>query len=233
MKLKLALMVGALALAGCNSETPATKGAARQSGGPAIAVQGDEQRILAIGDSLFAGYGLKPGESYPARLEAALRATGVNARITNAGVSGDTSADIRQRLAFTLDNQPSPPALVIVELGGNDLLRALPPEQLRANLDAVLTELKRRDLPVLVMGMLAPPNLGKAYGDKFNPIYTELAKQHDAMLVPFFLQAVIGKPELVQADHLHPTAPGVEAIVQSTLSAVSKILPQPDRPPSP
>lgn len=233
MKWKLALLATTLALVGCNSETPGTKAAGERSGGTAIAVQGDEQRILAIGDSLFAGYGLKPDESYPVRLEAALRSTGVNARITNAGVSGDTSADIRQRLAFTLDNQPSPPSLVIVELGGNDLLRALPPEQLRANLDAILTELGRRKLRVLLIGMLAPPNLGKAYGDKFNPIYPELAKKHDAALVPFFLQAVIGKPELVQADHLHPTAAGVEAIVQSTLSAVYKSLPEPDRPPSP
>lgn len=227
MKWKLALLATTMALVGCNSETPATKTAGERSSSPAIAVEGEEQRILAIGDSLFAGYGLKPNESYPARLEGALRQSGVNARITNAGVSGDTSADIRQRLVFTLDNQPGPPVLVIVELGGNDLLRALPPEQLRTNLDAILTELKQRKLPVLMMGMLAPPNLGKAYGGKFNPIYPELAKKHDAALVPFFLQAVIGKPELVQADHLHPTAAGVEAIVKDTLGTVRQSLPGP------
>lgn len=224
MKSKLALIASVLLLAGCNSEAPATPGSATPGKATEIAVQGAEQRILAIGDSLFAGYGLKPAESYPVRLEAALRQSGVNARITNAGVSGDTSADIRQRLAFTLDNQPSPPALVIVELGGNDLLRALPPEQLRSNLEAILAELKRRKLAVLVMGMLAPPNLGQAYGSKFDPIYPELAKKYDAALVPFFLQAVIGKPELVQPDHLHPTAAGVEALVGDTVATVRKSL---------
>lgn len=227
MKLKLVLLVPVVLVAGCNSQTPATTAKTSQSSAPEIAVQGPEQRILAIGDSLFAGYGLKPAESYPARLEAALRDTGVNARISNAGVSGDTSADIRQRLAFTLDNQPSAPALIIVELGGNDLLRALPPEQLRSNLDAILAELQRRKLPVLVMGMLAPPNLGKGYGDKFNPIYPELARKYGTELVPFFLQAVIGKPELVQADHLHPTVAGVEVLVEDTLPAVRKSLPAP------
>jgi acyl-CoA thioesterase-1 len=122
---------------------------------------------------------------------------------------------------------------VIVELGGNDLLRGLPPEQLRDNLDAILAELKRRKLPTLVMGMLAPPNLGKDYAAKFNPIYPELARKHGAVLVPFFLQAIVGKADLVQADHLHPTAPGVEAVVGGTLRDVVKALPPVDRPPSP
>lgn len=188
------------------------------------ALAGPELHVLAIGDSLFAGYGLDPGQSYPARLEAALRARGINVRIANAGVSGDTSGDIRARLAFALDGQPHRPDLVLVELGGNDLLRGLPPQELRSNLDAILGELDKRNLKVVVMGMLAPPNLGADYAKAFDPIYPALARKHDDALVPFFLQAVMGKPALVQADHLHPTAQGVEAIVGNTLPTIEKAL---------
>lgn len=185
-----------------------------------LPVVGPEVRILALGDSLFAGYGLKPGESYPARLEAVLRAGGTNARITNAGVSGDTTAGGLQRLAFTLGSQPTPPDLVLISLGGNDMLRGLPPEQTRANLDAILTELDKRGIPAVLMGMLAPPNLGADYAGRFNPIYPALAKKHGAKLVPFFLQAVVGKPDLQQADHIHPTARGVEEVVKATVGVV-------------
>ncbi len=187
-------------------------------------VSGPERQIVAIGDSLFAGYGLAPGQSYPARLEAALRGKGINVRIANAGVSGDTSGDIRRRVAFVLDGQPTRPDLVLVELGGNDLLRGLPPEQVRDNLDAILTELDQRALKVVVMGMLAPPNLGADYRKVFDPAFPALARKHRDMLVPFFLQAVLGKPALVQADHLHPTVPGVEAIVRDTLPVVKGAL---------
>ncbi len=188
------------------------------------AIGGPEVRIVAIGDSLFAGYGLAPGQSYPARLGVALRGKGVNARVANAGVSGDTSGDIRSRVGFVLDAQPRKPDLVLIELGGNDLLRGLPPEQVRDNLDAILAELDKRQVKVVVMGMLAPPNLGADYAAVFNPAYPALAKKHGDALVPFFLQAVLGKPDLVQADHLHPTAPGVEAIVIDTLGAVETAL---------
>ena len=214
---------GVALLTACNGDAPAPQpspSASQQT------LAGPEQRVLAVGDSLFAGYGLGPGESYPARLEAALRARGINARIANAAVSGDTSADIRARLAFALDNQPAPPALTIVELGGNDMLRGIAPEETRANLDAVLAELGRRKLKVLVMGMLAPPNLGADYRAKFDPLYPALAKQHGAALVPFFLEAVVGKPALVQADHVHPTAPGIEALVADTVDEVAGALPE-------
>ena len=185
---------------------------------------GPERRIVALGDSLFAGYGLNPAESYPAKLEAALRASGVNARIANAGVSGDTSGGGRERLEFTLNSQSAPPALVIISLGGNDLLRGLPPEMTRANLDAILTELGKRKIPVMLMGMLAPPNMGADYRARFDAIYPALAKKHGAGLVPFFLQAVIGKPDLVQPDHIHPTARGIEEIVAATAGEVAKEL---------
>lgn len=225
MKLYWGVLAGAALLAGCGDSAPAPEPTAQASAVPEPAVVGPERRILTIGDSLFAGYGLGPGETYPARLEAALRARGINARIANAAVSGDTSADIRQRLAFALDNQAAPPELVVVELGGNDMLRAVPPEETRANLDAVLTELERRKLKVLVMGMLAAPNLGADYRNRFDRIFPELAKKHGAAFVPFFLQAVIGKPELVQADHVHPTLPGIDALVADTVDEVAAALP--------
>lgn len=189
-------------------------------------VMGPERRILAVGDSLFAGYGLaSANESYPARLETALRARGINARVTNAGVSGDTSAAGAERFGFVLRNQSARPDLVIVEFGGNDLLRAVPPEQTRANLARMLAEAKAAGMPVLLMGMLAPPNLGPDFKARFEPIYPELARTHGARLVPFFLAPVMGKADLVQADHIHPTAQGVEEIVAATADQVAAALP--------
>jgi len=191
-----------------------------------LPVMGPERRILAVGDSLFAGYGLAtPADSYPARLEMALRARGVNARIANAGVSGDTSAAGAQRFAFVLDSQPAKPDLVLIEFGGNDLLRGLPPEQTRANLAAMLDVARAQGVPVVLMGMLAPPNLGADYKAKFEPIYPELAKRYGAGLVPFFLAPVVGKADLIQADHIHPNARGVEEIVAATADAVATALP--------
>ena len=239
MKLyRAAPALAAFLLAACGSGSPpaAPPSEASAEAPPEVPVMGEERRILALGDSLFAGYGLKNGESYPAQLEAALRARGVNARIANAGVSGNTTADGLARLKFTLDSQAAPPDLALVELGANDMLRALPPEQARANLDAILAEFGRREIPVVLMGMLAPPNLGSEYRQAFDTIYPALAKKHDAVLVPFFLQAVIDRPDLVQPDHLHPTAVGIERIVAATVDTVAGALPPPskaDAPPPP
>ncbi|MDE2597230.1 MAG: arylesterase [Sphingomonadales bacterium] len=222
------LLAAMLALAGCDSrqaDAPQAPATSAIDAPPQIPVMGPERRIVALGDSLFAGYGLRPGESYPDRLEAALRAQGINAHMTNAGVSGDTTAGGRQRLSFTLGSLKDKPDLVIISLGGNDMLRGLPPEQTRANLDAILAELDKRGIKAMLLGMLAPPNLGTDYAGKFNPIYPELAKQHHAALVPFFLQAVIDKPGLRQADHIHPTAQGVEALVADTAAVVARALP--------
>lgn len=193
---------------------------------PDIPVMGTEVRIMAFGDSLLTGYGLKEGDNYPARLEAALRARGVNARITNAGVSGNTTSDGLQRLAFALDSQDRAPDLVLISLGGNDMLRALPPAQTRQNLDAMLTLLKERGVPVLLLGMLAAPNLGKEYEAQFNRIYPELAKSHSAALVPFFLQPLLDRPELVQKDKVHPTEQGIEEMVAQTIGQVTAALPK-------
>ncbi|MEI6642422.1 MAG: arylesterase [Novosphingobium sp.] len=209
------------ALAACSKPAPAPE-ALQTAAAPAIPA--DAPVILAFGDSLYAGYRLAPGEGYPPRLEAALNAAGVKARVVNAGVSGDTTAAALDRLAFTLDGQKVKPALVLVGLGGNDMLRGLPPEQTRANLDAILTELDKRHIPALLTGMLAAPNMGKDYVAAFNPIYPALAAKHKAALVPFFLQAVIGNDKLMLDDHIHPNAAGVDKIVAATKDQVTKAL---------
>lgn len=226
MKLIVPLMLAAALLAGCKRETPAPQATATASPSPLPAPQGPEVRIVALGDSLLAGYGLEPGQSYPARLEAALRGRGINATIMNAGVSGDTTAGGLQRLDFTLNSQASPPALVVISLGGNDMLRGLSPEQTRANLDAILTKLDERKIRAVLLGMLAAPNLGADYRARFDPIYPALARKHDAVLVPFFLQPLIDKPQLIQADKIHPTAQGIDLLVADTLDAVAGALPK-------
>ena len=228
----VAIGAGLLALAACSdaADEGAAPPAAAEAGGevlPEIPVMGPERRILAFGDSLFAGYGLDPAQSYPARLEAALRVKGVNAKIANAGVSGDTSAAGLQRLAFTLDAQDKKPDLFILELGGNDLLRGLSPAETKANLGQMLAELKQRDIPVLLMGMRAPPNYGPEYQKQFDALYAELAREHGAALIPFWLEDIYREPELFQGDKIHPTAEGIERLVASTLAEVEGALPPP------
>ncbi|MBD3728864.1 MAG: arylesterase [Sphingomonadales bacterium] len=227
------LLAVPLALAGCSGDAPdsaatAAPEQAAQARDDAMAptpVMGPERRILAFGDSLFAGYGLDRTQSYPSRLEAALRARGVNAVIANAGVSGDTTAAGLQRLKFTLDAQEKPPELAILELGGNDLLRGLSPEQSKVNLAAMLDEFAARHIPVLLVGMRAPPNMGPEFQAQFDAIYPALAKQYRVPLVPFFLEPVYDKPALIQSDHIHPTAEGVEALVGATVDQIQQALP--------
>jgi acyl-CoA thioesterase-1 len=218
----------ALVLAACGSEEPAaeqevTAEAARAIAEPEIA--DPERRILAFGNSLFAGYGVGERASYPAQLEAALRGQGYNARVINAGVSGDTSAAGLQRIEFVLDSLDTPPDLVIVELGGNDLLRGISPAETRENLSAILAELQERRIPALLMGMRAPPNLGEAFVREFDAIYPDLAGRYGAALVPFFLAPVYDKPALIQDDKVHPTAEGIEALVAATVDDVATALP--------
>ncbi len=183
-----------------------------------------EKLVLAFGDSLTAGYGLKPAESFPVQLEAALRRGGAAARVHNAGVSGDTTAQGRARLAFVLGSLKAKPDLVIVQLGGNDMLRAIDPAQTEANLSAILTELKKRKIPVLLAGMLAAPNLGKAYQTRFDAVYPKLARQYGVMLYPFFLNGVMGNRTLILRDGIHPTAKGVGIVVAGILPKVKLAL---------
>lgn len=218
----------ALALAGCG-DRPAGETADRPSQTASstapMPVAGPERRILAFGDSLFAGLGVGIENSYPAQLEAVLRADGINARIVNAGVSGDTTAAGRQRLAFTLDAQKPAPELVLLELGANDMLRALSPTETRANLTAMLDEFAKRGVPVVLMGMRAPPNYGPEYQRAFDAIYADLGKRPSVTLVPFWLETIYQRPELFQADRLHPTVEGLGMLVGATKEAVKEALP--------
>ncbi len=193
--------------------TANTAAAANRAGEPYV--------ILAFGDSLTAGYGLAPGEAYPVRLEAALSAGGRAVEVRNAGVSGDTTSGGRRRLAWTLKAAPD---LVILELGANDALRGIDPALTRANLDAMLSTLGQRGIPVLLAGMLAPPNYGDRYAAAFNAIFPELAAKHGVALYPFFLDGVAADPALNQADTLHPNAEGIKVIVDKLLPHVRALI---------
>ena len=181
----------------------------------------EEIRILVLGDSLTAGYGLEDGDSFPRRLEARLRDDGIAARVINSGVSGDTSAGGLQRLSWALAETP---AAVIVELGGNDGLRGLEPELTFANLDAIVGRIRARGARVLLAGMRAPPNLGREYGAEFEAVYERVARRHGVALYPFFLDGVAAVPRLNQTDALHPNARGVGVIVERILAHVKALI---------
>jgi len=191
---------------------------------PAAAAEGHRPLIWAFGDSLTAGYGLAPKDGFTTRLQAALRSSGVAAEVRNGGISGDTAAQGRARLLWGLRGLKAKPDLVILELGANDMLRGLPPAQTERNLDLILAELKRREIPVLIAGMRAAPNLGPDYRRRFEAIYPVLAKRYRAPLYPFFLDGVAGNRGLVQADGMHPNPRGVTIIVGRILPAVKAAL---------
>lgn len=216
-----------LVLAACSEEATAPSAPNTADAGPVATPRplGDERLIVAFGDSLYAGYGLGKDESLPAKLESNLRQSGINATVINAGVSGDTSAAGRQRLAFTLDRLRRAPDLVILGLGGNDALRQVPATETRAEMTAMMDELKRRNIPVLLTGMRAPPNLGPDYAATFEGIWPDLAKQYGAGLYPFILDGVITDPALMQRDGIHPTAAGVARMAEGIAPLAIKALP--------
>ena len=189
---------------------------------PAAAQATRDVHILAFGDSLTAGYGLPPGQGFAPQLEDVLRRNGVRAFVTNGGVSGDTAAAGRRRLAWTLDGLNRKPDLAIVALGANDMLRGIAPAQTRAELDAIMAEFDRRGIPVVMAGMLAAPNLGTRYVRDYNAIFPELARKYDAPLYPFFLQGVAGNPALNLADRVHPNFQGVKRMVSGIAPTVLK-----------
>lgn len=188
---------------------------------PARSANAPETRLLVLGDSLAAGYGLDAAQAFPVRLEAALRSRGHRVRVVNAGVSGDTSAGGLARLSWTLAEKPN---FVIVELGANDALRGLDPEVTYANLDRIIARLKARNIGILLAGMLAPPNFGREYGRAFRAIYQRLARRHGVSLYPFFLEGVAADPALNQRDGIHPNARGVDVIVGRILPFVAALL---------
>lgn len=187
-----------------------------------------EQLVLALGDSLTAGYQLKPGEGFVPQLESALKAGGVNARVHNAGVSGDTSAAGRARMQWVLKSLKQKPDVVIVALGANDMLRGQPVAATRANLDAIVGDLRRQDIRVVVAGMLAAPNMGAAYARDYNAIFPALAKKHGALLYPFFTDGVTAQPRYLLADGMHPNPAGVKVMVRGIAPVVRRALVSPE-----
>lgn len=170
--------------------------------------------IFAFGDSLTAGYGLPIEDGFTSNLETALNAQGLQAKVINAGVSGDTSSGGLARLAWVVDALEHKPDLAILELGANDGLRAIDPSLTRKNLAAMIEAFQSRGIKVLLTGMLAPPNLGPDYGAEFDTMYPELAEAYGVALYPFFLDGVAADPTLNQADGIHPNAEGVDIIVE-------------------
>ena len=178
-------------------------------------------RILALGDSLTAGFGLAPQESFPARLQAKLGAAGVDAQVVNGGVSGDTSAGGLARLDWALADHPD---VVLIELGANDALRGIDPRLTYENLDKILTRLKAAGAKVMLLGMRAPPNWGRRYQAQFDAIFPDLATKHHVPLYPFFLDGVALDPALNQSDGLHPTARGADIIAERIAPLVARLL---------
>ena len=183
--------------------------------------QGDPIRIVAFGDSLTAGYGLQPGDAFPAQLEKALKAKGHAVEVINAGVSGDTTAAALQRFDWAI---PEKVDAAIVALGANDALRGIDPAQSRQNLDKILTELKTRGVAVLLAGMKAPRNWGEDYVKQFDTIFADLAEKHDALLYPFFLEGAALQPALSLDDGLHPNAKGVQVMVDAILPMAEALI---------
>lgn len=181
-------------------------------------------RILAFGDSLTAGYGLPEGDGFVPQLQQALVKMGREVTVINGGLSGDTTAGGLARLDWMLAEKPD---VVILELGANDALRGLSPDEARANLDATIKRIKDSGAALLLAGMLAPRNLGPDYAARFDTIYPDLAKVHGVALYPFFLEGVAARPELNQQDGLHPTREGVAVIVANILPYLETLLDAP------
>jgi acyl-CoA thioesterase-1 len=178
-------------------------------------------KIVALGDSLTAGYGLSASEAFPAKLEKALKARGLSVEIANAGVSGDTAAGGLARLDWAV---PADTDAVIVELGANDMLRGKDIRPTRSALEDIVRRLTERKVPVLLAGMRAAPNMGTEYAREFEAIYPELAAKYGLILYPFFLDGIAADSRLNQRDGLHPTKAGVDAIVARILPKVEELL---------
>jgi acyl-CoA thioesterase-1 len=178
-------------------------------------------KMVVLGDSLSAGLGLPASAAFPARLQKALKTKGIDVDMINAGVSGDTTSGGRDRLDWSVPNGTE---AVILELGANDALRGIDPKVTRAALTDILTRLQARKIAVLLCGMFAPPNYGADYSARFDAIYPDLAKAFGVPLYPFFLEGVASDAKLNQADGLHPTAEGVDAIVKNILPTVEAFL---------
>ena len=207
------------------AEAPGT--APIESGATASPESGTTERadrgplIVALGDSLTAGLGLEVEEAYPALLEQRLRDEGIAVTVVNAGVSGDTSAAGLRRAAWSLDGDVR---VLIVALGGNDGLRGLPVDQMKQNLEEIVSLASARGIAVLLAGMEAPPNFGGRYTDEFRDVFRQLADEQDVVFMPFLLDGVAGNPALNQADGIHPTAEGAAVVAERVRAALEPLL---------
>jgi acyl-CoA thioesterase-1 len=220
------MSLAALICAGCGQPDNAVVDARRPTAAvadrtPAPGTAASLPRIVFLGDSLTAGYGLATQESVPSLIGSHLRADGYDYEVVNAGVSGDTSAGGLSRLDWSLEGDVR---VLVIELGGNDGLRGLPVENLKRNLAEIITRAKRRGIKVVLTGMEAPPNFGAAYTAEFRRVYRDLAKAHDVTFVPFYLEGVAGNPALNIADGIHPNAEGARIVERTIWSALEPLL---------
>ncbi|MEM7654358.1 MAG: arylesterase [Pseudomonadota bacterium] len=189
--------------------------------GPAALAQQEPVKLLALGDSLVAGYGLSEADSFTTKLQQALQNEGFNVSVINGGVSGDTSAGGLARMDWLLSDIPD---AALIELGANDGLRGLDPRDTEKNIDQIVVNFQERGVPVMLAGMYAPPNLGEEYGRDFDQVFPKIAEQRSVPLYPFFLDGVAAVPELNQPDGIHPNADGVDVIIEKLLPSVVALL---------
>jgi len=224
---RVATIVVALAGLSACGQTPPAESQAEPSlvSSRSLRVDGpaevDAPRVVVLGDSLTAGLGLVVAESYPSRLQERLDAAGYHVKIVSAGVSGDTTAGGLRRLEWALDGGAE---VLVVALGGNDGLRGLPVDQMKENLNQIITIAKVRGIEVLLAGMEAPPNFGDVYTAAFRDVFHQLAREHDVALVPFLLEGVAGVPNLNQSDGIHPNAEGAVRVAEHVWLAVEPLI---------
>ncbi len=221
----LASAVAAFGAAACQREvavprdTPVAPAALTQGASPAP--QAARPRVVALGDSLTAGLGLSPEQSWPSLVQRRIDEAGLVAEVVNAGVSGDTTAGGLRRLDWALEGDVR---VLVIELGANDGLRGLPPDQMRDNLASMIRTAKERGIAVLLCGMEAPPNFGPQYTREFRSVYTSLAREHDVAFLPFFLAGVAGDPALNQADGIHPNEEGTRRVADLVWQSLQPVL---------
>jgi acyl-CoA thioesterase-1 len=206
---------------GCSGTPEADRAKPAPAADPMATIEPQFPRIVVLGDSIAAGLGLPQSQAFPAQLQAYLDVSGYSAEVVNAGVSGDTTAGALRRLDWALDGDVR---ILIVALGGNDGLRGLPVEQMKANLGQIIETAQSRGIAVLLAGMEAPPNFGPSYTARFRQVFIELTRQYHVSLVPFLLAGVAGRPELNQADGIHPNPEGARMVADTVWQALHPML---------
>ena len=226
---RVLLCLVVLAAISCGSGKPPGPPASTESGSlstpaaplPSVPSEPAAPRIVALGDSLTAGFGIPPERAYPAVLQRKLEEAGMAYEVINAGVSGDTTADGLRRVNWALEGDVR---LLIVALGANDGLRGLPASQMKANLQGIIHRARQRAIPVLLVGMEAPPNYGEQYAQSFRQVFRDLARENKVAFVPFMLEGVAGMPDLNQPDGVHPTTAGAARIADHLWPAVKTMI---------